>query len=188
MMLGKNALLGLMASMLLLGSCAPSPVWENPIAPADEGSVDKRLAGAWGQTDYPVLFIGRALDGWMSFAVSGRDNPKEKILGKMYVSNLDGRNFLNIKIHSPWDLRDFYVIAEYRLDRDDHLFVALPNHEVVRKAMEEKKLSGRIEKNLYESEVLVVTGESSEIRTFIHESPKETLFPESPSDVLKRLR
>jgi hypothetical protein len=188
MMLGKNALLCLMASILFLTSCAPSPVWVNPVEPAEEGSVDRRLEGAWGQTDYPVLFIGRSLEGWMSFAVSGHGHSDEKILGKMYVSKMDGRNFLNIRIHSPWDLQDFFVIAEYRLDRDDHLFVALPNHEFVRKALEAKKLSGRIEENLSGSEVLVVTSESPEIRAFIHESPKQALFPESPSDVLKRFR
>jgi hypothetical protein len=187
-MIAKNALLCLTAFVLLLSSCTPSPVWVNPVKPAEEGSVDKRLAGAWGQKTYPVLFIGQAQDGWMSFAISGRDNPNEKILGKMYVSKLEGRTFLNIRIHSPWDFRDFYVIAEYRLGGDDHLFVALPNHEFVRKALEDKRLSGRVETDLYESEILVVASESPDIRTLIRESPKETLFPESPSDVLKRLR
>jgi len=186
--LRTNALLCLVASALLLTSCAPSPLWVNPIEPAEKVSVDQRLAGAWGQADYPVLFIGRSQDGGMSFAVSGHGRSEEKILGKMYVSKLDGRSFLNIKIHSPWDLQDLYVIAEYRLDRADNLFVALPNHEAVRKAMEAKQLSGRIEENLSGSEVLVVSSESPELRAFIRESPKETLFPESPADVLKRFR
>jgi hypothetical protein len=184
---GKNALY-LVAFILFLSSCAPSPVWEKPLEPSQERSVDKRLAGAWGQAGYPVLFIAEPLEGWMSFVVSGRGNPREKIMGKMYVSKLGGRSFLNIKIHAPWDLRSFYVIAEYRLDRDDHLFVALPNHEAVKKAVEAKRLSGRIDKDHDGTEVLVVTSESPEIRGFILESPKETLFPESPSDVVKRLR
>lgn len=188
MMVGKRALFFLAASSLLLNSCAPSPVWVHPIGRAEEGSVDRRLAGAWGQTDHPVLFIGRSQDGWMSFAVSGRGNADEKILGKMCVSKLNGRSFVNIRIHSPWDLQDFYVIAEYRIDRDNHLFVALPNHEFVRKALESKRLSGRIEENLSGSEVLVVTSDSHEIRAFILGSPKQDLFPESPSDVLKRFR
>jgi len=187
-MLSRNVALCLAVSLLLLCSCAPSPLWVNPVGSGAVHSADKRLAGAWGQKDYPLLFIGQSIDGWMSFAISGRENPDEKILGKMYVSKMGERNFLNIKIHSPWDLGDFYVIAEYRLDGNDRLFVALPNHEFVRKAVGEGRLSGRVEKDFYESEVLVVTGESSEIRTLIAESPKQTLFPESPSDALKRIR
>ena len=186
MMVGKRALLVLAASVLLLSSCAPSPLWVNPVA--EERSVDSRLVGAWGQADYPVVFIGRSQGGWMNFAVSGHGRSEEKILGKMYVSKLDGRSFLNVKIQSPWDLQDYYVIAEYRLDREGRLFVALPNHEFVRKALKAKKLSGRIEENLYGSEVLVVTSESPAIRALIHESPKQALFPESPTDILKRFR
>ena len=186
--MGKNTFLSLVACILFLSACTPSPLWLNPVGRPEKGSVDSGLAGAWAQTDYPVLFIARPLDGWMSFAVSGRGHAEEKILGKMYVSKFDGRNFLNIKIHTPWDLQDYYVIAEYRLDPEGRLFVALPNHEFVRKALEAKKLSGRIEENLSGSELLVVTSDSPEIRALIRESPKEALFPESPSDVLKRFR
>jgi hypothetical protein len=161
-------------------------VWENPISPVKQ--TDKRLAGAWGQSGYPVLFIGDSVDGWMSFVIRGSGNSEQKIFGRFYVTDLEGRKFLNVKIYSPWDLSDFYFIAEYRIDNNRNLSVALPNHDFLRKAIKVKRLSGRIEENDSGGETLVLSCDSSDIRAFIRDSPKESLFPESPSDVLKRLR
>jgi hypothetical protein len=171
---------------LLLLSCAPSPLWVNPISPL--GQTDRRLAGAWGHSGYPVLFIGEPVDAWMSFVLEGRNRSGQKIFGSFYVSDLGGRKFANVKIYSPWDLSDSYVIAEYRIDAEGHLFVALPNQDFLRKAVKGKRLSGRIEESDSGGEILILSCDSSDIRAFIMDSPKESLFPESPSDVLKRLR
>jgi hypothetical protein len=171
---------------LLLFSCAPSPLWENPISPVKQ--TDRRLPGAWGQSGYPVLFIGEPVDGWMSFVVAGRKNSGQKIFGSFYVSDLGGRKFANVKIYSPWDLSNLYLIAEYRIDGKRNLSVALPNQDFLRKAVKGKRLSGRIEESDSGGEILILSCDSSEISAFITGSPKESLFPESPSDVLKRLR
>jgi hypothetical protein len=171
---------------LLLFSCAPSPLWENPISRVTQ--TDRRLAGAWGQSGHPVLFIGDPVEGWMSFVIAGRKNSEQKIFGSFYVSDLEGRKFVNVKIYAPWNLSDFYLIAEYRIDSKRNLFVALPNHDFLRKAIKEKRLSGRIEESNSGGEILILSCDSSDIRAFIRGSPKESLFPESASDVLKRLR
>jgi len=171
---------------VVLFSCAPSPVWENPISPIKQ--TDPRLSGAWGQSDYPSIFIGTPVDGWMSFVISDRDKSGRKIFGSFYVSQLEGRRFVNVKIRAPWDLSDFYFIAEYRLDSNQNLFVAFPNHDFVKKALEDGRLSGRIEKSDSGGEILILSSDSSEIGAFIRESSKEKLFPESPTDVLRRIR
>ncbi len=171
---------------MVLFSCAPSPLWENPISPIRQ--TDQRLPGAWGQLNYPSVFIGNPVDGWMSFVISDHDKSDRKIFGSFYVSQLEGRRFLNVKIHSPWNLSDLYFIAEYRLDSNQNLFVALPNHDFVRKALEDGRLSGKIEKDENGAEILILSSDSSKIGAFIRESSKDKLFPESPSDVLRRLR
>jgi hypothetical protein len=171
---------------MVVFSCAPSPIWVNPISPVNQ--TDKRLPGAWRLSEYPVLFIGAPVDGWMSFVISRRENPEPKILGRFYVSELEGRKFLNVKIHSPWNLSDCYLIAEYKIEKNGNLFVALANHDFVRKAIQHGRLAGRIEENDSGGEILVLSCDSSDISAFIKESPKESLFPQSPSDVLKRFR
>jgi len=95
---------------------------------------------------------------------------------------------VNVKIRAPWDLSDFYFIAEYRLDSNQNLFVAFPNHDFVKKALEDGRLSGRIEKSDSGGEILIPSSDSSEIGAFIRESSKEKLSPESPTDVLRRIR
>lgn len=171
---------------VLLFSCAPSPVWENPISPIKQ--TDQRLSGAWGRSNYASVFVGTPVDGWMSFVISDRDQSGRKIFGSFYVSQVEGRRFLNVRIRAPWDLSDLYFIAEYRLDSNQNLFVALPNHDFVRKALEERRLSGRIEKSDNGGEILILSSDSSEIGAFIRESSKQELFPESPADVLRRIR
>ncbi len=176
----------LLLFQVALFSCTPSPLWENPASSLRQ--VDKRLAGAWGQSGYPVVFIGDPLDGWMSFVVSSRGDSEQKIFGSFYVSKIAERNFLNVKIRVPWDLSDFYFIAEYRIDSSGNLFVALPNHDFVKKALKNNRLTGRIEESENGAEILVLSSDTSDIRAFIEESPKESLFPQSPADVLKRFR
>ena len=66
--------------------------------------------------------------------------------------------------------------------------VTFPNHDFVKKALEDGRLSGRIEKSDSGGEILILSSDSSEIGAFIRESSKEKLFPESPTDVLRRIR
>jgi hypothetical protein len=185
----RNVLPSLLVLILLpwlLFSCTPSPLWDNPISPVKQ--TDRRLAGAWGQPGHPVLFIGHPVDGWMSFALGGGKESEQKVFGRLYVSELEGRKFVNVQILTPWDIADFYLIAEYRIEGNSLLFVALPNHDFLRKAIKDQRLSGRIEESDSGGEILILSCDSADMKAFIRSAPKESLFPESPSDVLKRIR
>jgi hypothetical protein len=66
-------LLGLILMLIGISSCMCLE-WKNPISPAEETVTDNRLPGTWQKTDPKtgkltgVLWIGKAQDGWMSFA------------------------------------------------------------------------------------------------------------------------
>ena len=155
---------------LFLVSCTPV-VWENPIAPVEETEGDPRLPGAWGKKAEELFWIGKPVDGWMSFAFVSDE--KNKNFGKMYATAFLGRTFLHIRMVEDGALSPFYYIVEYEI-RGKKLFLFLPDKEVVEKEFETKKRSQAIEK--IGEALLLVHASTDELRDFIQRSPKEKLF------------
>jgi hypothetical protein len=150
--------------------------WKNPISPVGETEGDNRLPGAWRITDpetgkrMEVLWIGKSQDGWMNFAaVSGA---AEKVFGKMYVSRLNGRTFLNFKdVSMGKEFSVHYRILEYQV-RTKKLWLYYPDEEVVERALEDNELSGE---KIVNGGILVDSS-SKQIREFIGAYPREKLF------------
>jgi hypothetical protein len=162
---------------LTLSSCT-TVVWDNPIVPLEQAAGDQRLPGAWRTPDNDAfIYIGKPLDGWMSFACVPAD-PKEgdkPFFGKVFASRLGSRTFLNIRL-LDWDpdLSGFYLIAEYRLLGRNRLAVSLADSDFVKESTGKNLLAAKTEER---EDILYVSCGSEVIREFVKRSPGEKLFP-----------
>ena len=103
--------------------------------------------------------IGKPVDGWMSFAflVEG-----EKGFGKMYVSKIDKRTFLNFTIvDDPW-LSENYWFFEYEIKKNRLYVYPFDAYEM-----------------------LETSASSEEIQELIRKCPREELFGEPSDPVIK---
>ena len=92
----------------------------------------------------------------------------------MFVSKVDDRTFLNWELKKDESKKVLgYLFFEYEILDEDYLVFYEIDWEVVKKAVENKTLFGRIKSK---NEVIVLAN-SSEIRAFIRNTPKENLFP-----------
>ena len=92
----------------------------------------------------------------------------------MFVSNVDGRTFLNYEWTEDEPKKVLgYMFFEWEIRDEDYLVFYEIDWEFVRKAVENKTLLGRIGPD----DEVIVLANSSEIRAFIKNSPKENLFP-----------
>jgi hypothetical protein len=183
----KYALLFLALLTLLFTSCTVI-VWQNPVYPVDGYLHDARLPGAWSAGKNETAFIGAPVDGWMSFAYVNKSADEQKLFGKMNVSKLDGRSFLNVKFHDPDGNIDFeknYLIAEYRV-KGKKLWIASVEPAFVNQAVERNELSGAISER--DSSILVICAESNQVREFIRKTPEKLLFPFNQKEFLTRIR
>jgi hypothetical protein len=163
-------------------------VWQNPVTPIDESAEDRLLPGAWRATPKETVYIGKPVDGWMSVAFVNRNAKEEKLFGKMYVSKLDGRSFLNIKCHDPEgnkDLEDGYLIAEYRT-QGNRLWFSSVDAGFIEQAVERRELIATISEK--DSSVLVIVADPKETREFVRNAPTKKLFPFDQKEFLTRIR
>jgi hypothetical protein len=139
--------------------------------------VDEDLIGTWALGDEePEVFFHILDEGkdWMRFVWT--EEADEPIHGRMYISRLDGRTFLNIKLLDPCK-REFiekYIIAEYEISAGGSLIFRMPHSDFLDKAVEDKILSAETSED-----GLIVLSDSSEIRTFIRSAPQNELFSET---------
>ena len=90
---------------------------------------------------------------------------------RMFVSKVGGRTFLNFEYTEDESKKVLgYMILEYEIRDEDYLVFYMINWEFVEKAIESNILFGRI------GDAIIVLANSSEIRMFIENSPKEELF------------
>jgi hypothetical protein len=153
--------------------------WENPISSVEETVGDVRLPGAWGLknpetgTIRDTLFIGKPVDGWMSFCywMETRNEIIEGF-GKMFVSKIDRRTFLNFRmVDQEGKLSNSYGIVEYEV-RKGKLQLYYPHGIYVKKARQD----GWISAEDFGNEGLLIRGSSKETREFIKNSPRGRLF------------
>lgn len=152
--------------------------WENPLSSVEEMVSDVRLPGAWGLNDPKtgspavMLFIGKSVDGWMSFCFWLYEEGKiNKSFGKMFVSKIDRRTFLNVRLDwGDGNLTDFYHIVEYKL-HEKKLWLYYPEGDFVKTALEGKEISGEMKEKGF-----LIHSSSEEIRDFIRRSSREKLF------------
>jgi hypothetical protein len=167
-----------------LTSCSPI-FWQNPVSPIKESVRDERLPGAWAFCDSRTsekevkLWIGKPVDGWMSFCTLLPNPFEHKLLfpffGKMYVSRLEGRTFLNVT--SLTDGENFnvfsaYFILEYKIAKRKLWLYAIDRTSLTY-AIEGKELSAEGTGE----EGFLIHSSSKEIREFIKRYPKDQLFP-----------
>jgi hypothetical protein len=172
---------------IILTSCTVI-VWQNPVTPVDESTKDVLLPGAWAAGKKEVAYIGKPVDGWMSFAYVNRSVKEEKLFGKMYVSKLEGRSFLNVKFHDRDGNRDFedgYLVVEYRTN-GKRLWVSPVDADLVKQAVDRNLVPGAISER--DSSILVIRAESTQVREFIRNTPAELLFPFNQKEFLSRIR
>lgn len=162
-MLAKNLAFPILLMVFLTLTSCTAVVWENPISPVEKSEGDRRLPGAWGANNpetggnTEILWIGKPVDGWMSFAflVEG-----EKGFGKMYVSKIDKRTFLNVRgVAENGNLSKGYLIVEYKIKKK-RLGLYYPEGNFVKHAIEVKELSG-VET---EEDALAISSSSEEIQ------------------------
>jgi len=168
--------LALLFVPILLCSCIDRFI--NPISDPRMAQIDERLIGTWiveVEKEKQFLHIGKGEKNTMLFIAQSQKTPEQIESAKMFISRVDDRTFLNYEI--PHDLASEYwgfLILEYEIESQDCLIIREINWDFVRKAVEDKRLSGEIE----EDHVFVLA-KSSEVRSFIKNSPKEKLFSES---------
>jgi hypothetical protein len=139
--------------------------------------VDKRLIATWVAEDEggkDFLHIGKGDKNWMKFISQqkARNYATEEI--QMFVSKVDDRTFLNFEYTEDESKKVFgYHLFEYEIWHKDYLVFYEIDWEFVRKAVENKTLFGRIGSD----DEVIVLANSSEIKAFIANSPKEKLFP-----------
>jgi len=179
------ALLLMLLIPIILSSCS---MWDNPISPIDEGQTDKRLPGAWVSEDSEIkIYIGKPLSGWMNFAYFEKNETRaDEYFGKMYVSKIDERSFLNVKILNPEgcetdDCYLNYLIFEYEI-KGKNAMLFPPDESFVKDAIANAQISGE------SPDGYIVHSESEEIRDFIKRSPKEKLFPADQALLLRKFR
>lgn len=148
--------------------------WVNPISDIEEAQVDEDLIGTWALgDDEPRVFFHILDEGknCMRFVWIQKDD--EPIQGQMYISWLDGRTFLNIKLHDPCreGFAGKYIIAEYEISPSGSLIFRMPQSNVLRKAVEDKILSAETGED-----GLTILSDSSEVRAFIRSAPQSELF------------
>jgi hypothetical protein len=183
----KYTLLFLALLPIILMSCTVI-VWQNPVAPIDGSPDDVLLPGAWAAGKEEMVYIGKPVDGWMSFVYVNASAGDQKLFGKMYVSTLNVRRFLNVKYHDPdgnIDLEENYLIAEYRV-KGKKLWIASVEPAFVNQAVERYELSGAISER--DSSILVTRAESNQVREFIRNTPEKLLFPFNQKEFLTRIR
>lgn len=168
-------LLFLLLLAILLCSCIPYFI--NPISDVRHAYVDKRLFGTWVAEDEKgkdFLHIGKGDKNWMKFISQEKASNYATEEIQMFVSKVDDRTFLNFEYTEDGSKKVFgYMFYEYEIRDEDYLLFCEIDWEFVGKAVEDKTLLGRIGS---EDEVIVLAN-SSEIRAFIRNSPKENLFP-----------
>ena len=181
------AVLFLILLSITLNSCMVI-VWQNPVTPVDRSAEDKLLPGAWSAGPKETAYIGKPVDGWMGFVYVNASAGEQKLFGKMYVSTLNGRRFLNVKYHDPDGNIDFeknYLIAEYRV-KGKKLWITSVEPACVKQALERSELSGAISER--DSSILVIGAESNQVREFIRNTHEKLLFPFNKKEFLTRLR
>jgi hypothetical protein len=159
----------------LLASCID--YWANPISDIEDAQVDKDLIGTWALGDEQPEVFFHILDehqNWMRFVWTERDD--EPIQGRMYISWLDGRTFLNIVLIDPCKRKPLekYIIAEYEISPSGSLILRMPQSDILKKAVEDKILSAETD-----GDNLTILSDSSEVRAFIRNAPQNELFSET---------
>jgi hypothetical protein len=159
----------------LLASCID--YWVNPISDIEDAQVDEDLIGTWASGDeQPEIFFHILDEGknWMRFVWVEKDD--KPLQGRMYISWLDGRTFLNIKLHDPCQegFAEKYLIAEYEISAKGSLVFRMPQSDFLKKAVEDKVLSAEMD-----GENLTILSSSSDIRAFIRKAPQNELFSET---------
>ena len=165
---------------ILLCSCL-EVYWINPVSDIQHAVVDEELIGTWvgcvkiseeGKTETTPLYlhIGK-MDGKRMKLISQlvQSRSTEEGIDIMHTSRLDGRRFMNIKESTSKDeLSDRYIIMEYEIKEKDTLLLRPTNPDFVDNAIRNQVLLG---------EGTEVLSDSSEIREFIRNSPRDQLFP-----------
>jgi hypothetical protein len=136
--------------------------------------VDKRLIGTWVAEDEngrTFLHVGKGDKNRMKFVFQEQARNYEIEVIRMFVSKVGGRTFLNFE-YTEDEFKKLlgYMFLEYEIRDEDYLVFYLINWEFVKKAVENNTLFGRI------GDAVIVLANSSEVRLFIKNSPKEELF------------
>lgn len=175
-------LLFLMLFPSIMCSCL-EVYWANPVSDIRNAMVDESIIGTWftfetpekGKTETTSLYLHIAkmdrkrMKVIFQFVESGSTEEDTKI---MHISELDGRRFMNIRdFHPSEKMSNRYVIMEYEKKEKDTLLLRFINPAFVDDAIHNQVLLGS------SSEDIVVTSESSKIRKFIRNSPRDQLFP-----------
>jgi hypothetical protein len=183
----KHALLFLVLLPIILSSCTVI-LWQNPISEVDENTDQRLLPGAWSTGKNETAFIGKPVEGWISFVYVNASAGDQKLFGKMYVSKLNGRRFLNVKFHDPDGNRDFedgYLVVEYRTN-GKRLWISPVDADLVKQAVDRNQVPGMISER--DSSILVIRAESNQVREFIRNTPEKLLFPFNQKEFLTRIR
>jgi hypothetical protein len=172
------AIFFMVVMLIILASCS---TWNNPISAVDEDQIDRRLPGAWVSEDSKnKIYIGKPMSGWMNFVYYEED---DGIFGKMYVSKIVERYFLNVQLCNLEENNSgcSYLIYEYKIE-GEKATVFSPDDGFVDKAITNKQLIGE------SGDGFSIYSGSEEIMEFIRTSPKEELFPADQVAVFLKVR
>jgi hypothetical protein len=169
-----HKLLVLLLLPILLCSCMP--YFLSPISDVRDAYVDERLTGTWvreHETGKDFVHVGKDFKNGMKFVFQEQASNYAIEVIPMFVSKIDDRTFLNYEWRGDETKKVLgYIFLEYEIRDEDYLVFYDIDWELVRKAVENKTLFGRIGSD---GEVIVLAN-SSEIRAFIRNFPKYKLF------------
>lgn len=165
---------------ILFSSCE-NVYWVNPVTDIGDSQVDKRLLGTWVCSDfsdfahdYFIIHIGEGSGNWLSYVNQTKLGSRiYDDSGRMYVSKLGNRTFLNMKTNDP----DFrlsswvFVVVEYEMKDNDAMILRDVSYDFMENVVQEQTLPGK-ELDLD----ILVLADPSEIQAFILTSEKKKLF------------
>lgn len=171
--------------MFLLASCGP-PVSVQPLGDAKAAPVDKALAGEWrrcakgdGDMEGPLglRFTPQEKGPWLLAPMKddGTWNDEESLPAFTTLIGCD--RYLNLCTKDDEKKEIRYVFGKYSLSLDGTFMLALMTEEPVAKAIDEKRLQGKVDRNdKGEIKSVLITDSAENIRACIEKEDPRALF------------
>ena len=186
-----KSLLAVVVVSLMLSGCVFSV---NPIRPAYEAKVVKRMLGTWTNTTGRILaervIITKSSrgKGLMTFARLMANGKKGKEQ-EFFISHHKKRWFVNLTQTKKKDGMDGYLLAEVSFPARNKMVVYMFDSTWVAKQVEESKIKGRVEpskdKKDKEAPMVFLNDASKNLATFLLTAPREKLFGQTDTFVME---
>lgn len=175
-----------MTACVTLALCAMlcgCPVAQQPLSNPADAAPDAQLLGVWQAhdkgEDLVYLHIGRGKQGLMDAMLveHGEDGRYKVFHYSAFPTQYEGMTLLNII--SPEDHKDTpgYDIVRYHVDGKRSLSLALMSEDVVKQAINDGKLKGKVGPGTFDDTTITASGK--ELLAYIKSADQSKLFPKA---------